>query len=783
MATLLQLTDTAPQWQAHYAWSQERGGPGLTVRLFRRVFDAGIGSSGLKIHVSADSRYRLWLNGEFIGFGPAKGTLGRYHFETFDIGPRLRPGKNVLAAEVRWFGEHSPASEVHAPIPGFLVQGPEGSDLDTPGKWRVHVSHAVTPDTTPYISNAHQFLGYFEHFDARREPTGWRDLAFDDSSWPYAIALGAAAAMGAIWGVAPLRNLVPRDVAAMAETPARFARTIVDRRVVRHRFGTTPEGWTLGGGEGGTVLLETERYATGFLELAFSGGAGREVRILYAEALGEWIQENGRRVWRKGAVRDDFTRYEPHGYRDTLILRGGEDRWEPFYWRAFRYVQIEVLPGDAPITIRDVSYRLCVHPQQYAAHFDSSDAQARTIFGISVHTFRVGAHEIYDDSPYYEQLSYTADTRIEALASLHLCNETLLPKRTLRLFLDTLRSDGLLDSRVPCQYARQTIPYFCLHWILMVDDYWRWVGHTDVGFVRECLVAADTILSFFRSRLRPDGFVGQTGGWNMVDDIPEWPNGQPPSVTAGGSTFLTCLFIETMEVAARLHGQAGHPEDAHRWIELGRRLSSIVRRDAWDPAAGLFREGIDGKDTRFSQHVQAGAINAGVANEAQSQRILSRLLTDDRLLRARSMQAYYVTRAVEKLGAFGDWHARVLQPWRTFIGQHVTTWPEYPDPARSDSHAWSAWPAIEYVTTVLGVRPLAPGWAGVRLSPQTAGLDWAKGVAPSPAGSISVEWRKRGRTVRYRAEIPRAFPAEFLLHGQEPKRFPDGGTVEFDFNV
>ena len=285
-----------------------------------------------------------------------------------------------------------------------------------------------------------------------------------------------------------------------------------------------------------------------------------------------------------------------------------------------------------------------------------AEMQARAIFDISVHTFRVGAHEIYDDSPYYEQLSYTADTRIEALASLHLCNETMLPKRNLRLFLDTLRSDGLLDSRVPCQYARQTIPYFCLHWIFMLEDYWRWVGHTDVAFVRECLVAADSILYFFRSRLRADGFVGPTGGWNMVDDLPEWPNGEPPSVITGGSTYLTCLLIEAMEVAARIHGQAGNPEDGIRWIELGLRLALIVRRDTWDPSSGLFREAIDSTGGPFSQHVQAGAINAGVATDAQAQRMVPRLFMETGMLRAKSMQAFYVSRALERVGAFGQWH-------------------------------------------------------------------------------------------------------------------------------
>lgn len=776
-STPLQLISVAPVWRAHYAWSRERGGPGLSVRLFRRVFDVRPGARSRQIHVSADSRYRLWLNGTRLGGGPAKGSLARYHFETYELGAALRPGRNVLAAEVRWFGEHSPASEVHSPVPGWLVQGPADAGLDTPGGWRVRTGDAVAPDTTAYISNAHQFLGYMERVDLRAEPVGWREPDFDDAGWAPAISLGPAAAVEAHWGVAPPRKLVPRDVPAMHEAPGRFARTIEGRRAVSHRFGGEPAGWTCAAGGGGAILLEAERYVTGFPEFEFSGGAGREVRITYAEALGEWVDEPGGRVWRKGEVRDDFTRYEAHGYRDTLTLRGGEQAWEPFHWRAFRFVRIEVRPGAEPVTLGDARYRWCVHPQEFSARVEASDPEARRIFDVSVHTLRVGAHEIYDDSPYYEQLSYTADARLEALASLHLCNETALPRRTLRLFLETLRSDGLLDSRVPCQYARQTIPYFCLHWILMVDDYWGWVGAADRGFVRECLVAVDSILAFFRGRLRADGFVGPTGAWNMVDEVSGWPHGEPPEVTAGGSTYLTCLFIEAMNAAARLHGQAGLPEDARRWLELSRRLAATVRRAAWDANAGLFREGIEATAERFSQHAQAAAINAGVATEAQTRRIAARLGRDPALIRARSMQVFYVARALERAGAFGEWHRELLAPWRTFLAQRVTTWPEYPDPSRSDSHAWAAWPAIDYVTTVLGVRPIAPGWSGVRLAPQTAGLAWAKGVAPSPAGMIRVEWSEEGGMLRYRAEVPRGLPAEVVLPGREPERFPEGGTI------
>ena len=145
MRMSLKLLDRPPAWNAQWAWSRDRGGHGLTCRLFRRAFTLKTVPQELLIHVS---RYRLWINGEAIGRGPIKGTLEHYFFETYDLGPHLRPGLNVLAAEVRWFGTNAPVSEVHSPIPGLLVQGPEGADLDTPGQWKVTVSEAVQPDTT-----------------------------------------------------------------------------------------------------------------------------------------------------------------------------------------------------------------------------------------------------------------------------------------------------------------------------------------------------------------------------------------------------------------------------------------------------------------------------------------------------------------------------------------------------------------------------------------------------------------------------------------------------------
>lgn len=769
------LTDKPIHWQASYAWSSDRNERGLAVRYFRLPFDLSAVPSSLVIHVTADSRYRLLLNGRRLGRGPAKGTLAHYGLDTYELGPHLVQGRNVLASEVRWYGENSPLAEVHSEEPGFLVHAPAHPDLDTPGQWRVRVDRSITPDTTSYHDNAQQFLNHQDRIDFRqRVIADWTAPNFDDTAWEIATAIGAPVNSGVAWGVADLRALQPRDIPLLAEEPRQFQRSSAGHQPAPkiHMIASSP--WQVPAHSGASLLLDAGVLTTGFPCLQFSGGKDREVRITYAEALGQWVSGNQENNWVKG-FRDDHTG-QPHGYRDTLILSGQKDRFEPFHWRTFWFILVDVLPGSEPVELSAAHYTRCVFPQIAQAKFQSSDPMAAKIMEVSWRTAELCAHETYEDCPYYEQQNYIADSRLQALTSYYLANDTRLARRCLRLFRDSVRSDGLVQSRVPSRQP-QVIPYFCFHWIFMLEDYWLWTGANDQAFVRSCLPVVDGILTFFRERLRPDDFVGYVPPWNMVDRHPDWPNGEPPAVLAGESTYLTCLFIQGLEAAIRLHRQAGRSEDASRWMHWPERLRTAVRCGAWDEHHGLYLEGPNRRTDRCSQHVQAAAIAAGVARPSDIPQILAKLFADTSLVRCHFMQSYYLARALELAGAYGHFHRDVMEPWRQMLAKNTSTWWEYPDPTRSDCHAWSAWVATDYFSTVLGIKPAEPGWTAITLAPQWDVLDWASGAMLTPTGEVQVEWRRRDTTVTFRAQTPKGIAVELRLPGREVERIPAGGMI------
>ena len=91
----------------------------------------------------------------------------------------------------------------------------------------------------------------------------------------------------------------------------------------------------------------------------------------------------------------------------------------------------------------------------------------------------------------------------------------------------------------------------------------------------------------------------------------------------------------------------------------------------------------------------------------------------------------------------------------------LTTWAENPEPTRSDCHAWSASPNYEFLATVLGVTPTAPGFSEVRIAPHPGPLTCVSGVVPHPRGEIRVSLRRAGDGLEADIALPDAVTGTF----------------------
>jgi hypothetical protein len=169
--------------------------------------------------------------------------------------------------------------------------------------------------------------------------------------------------------------------------------------------------------------------------------------------------------------------------------------------------------------------------------------------------------------------------------------------------------------------------------------------------------------------------------------------------------------------------------------------------------------------TGFSQHPNALAIVTGLVEGDDARRIAAQLVDDRSLTESTLYFRYYIHSALLDAG-LGDRFLDQLGTWREALRIGLTTWPEMPEPSRSDAHAWSSHIAFDFFRTMLGIRPTAPGFAKVRIAPHLGKLNDLSGTMPHPAGEISVSLQRRGAGVTGDVVLPPSVTGEFHWAGR-----------------
>ncbi len=742
---------------------------------FRRVFDVGSVPTTFTVHVSADNRYRLFLNGAPISSGPQRSDLMHWRYETIDLAPHLRAGRNVLAALVWNWGAERPVAQFSHQT-AFLLQGdgPDEAVVNTGPEWKVLRNGGYAPlpvrgsDVGGYYASSPG-----ESIDGSLYPWGWTDVDFADGAWPAASAgegFGANRTQlrgGDPFGGAGSWQLVPRSIPPMEETPVRFAR-------VRRAEGLEPqEAFLRGDGDlvvppatRAVLLLDQAHLTNAFAVLETSGGAGSTVALVYAEALKDSEGNKGNRNQIEGKT--------IRGLRDEFRPDGGERRrLQTLWFRTYRYVQLEIETRDEPLRIHDLHGTFVAYPFELAARFASDLPWLEDMWEINWRGARLCAWETYFDTPYYEQLQYVGDTRIQALITLYMSDDDRLVRQAIEHFDLSRIPEGITASRYPSDLG-QYIPTFSLIWVAMVHDYW--MHRDDPAFVRSFLPGIRGVLDWFGRRIDGTGLLGPIPWWPYVDWAPEWQRGVPPGGTEGHSTVVTLQFAYALERAAELEAALGVSENASTDRRLARSLREAVRARAWDGARGLFRDTPDQES--YSQQANVLAVLTSTVPEEEKAGLMQRLLSDATLTRSTYYFSYYQLEALREAG-LGDRYIEQLEPWRGMLDLGLTTVPETPEPTRSDSHAWSAHPNYGLLATVLGVRPAEPGFRSVRIAPHLGPLQRAEGRVPHPLGVIDVRLaRSQDGGLRAEVTLPPGLGGVLAWSGKEIALRPGRQDVE-----
>jgi hypothetical protein len=760
------------------------------VFRFRKVLDLASPPGRFLVHVSGDQRFVLFVNGRRVGIGPSRGDLFHWRFETFDLAPYLKAGQNLLVATVWSFGAQAPAAQV-TDRTGFVAQGDgdaeQAANTDTSWQCAREPGHQPWPEGAAAIKQAtYEVVGPGERLDAAQYDWTWDRLPGSGDlagRWRPAVVTGSAnprtisEAPG--YALSPeLRWLVPDEL------PPMESRAVTAGSVAKATIPTAPgfpqtSPLVIAPHAKATFLFDRRELVAAYPELTFSGGRGARVRLTYQEAL---IKDR----FTKGN-RNELEGKRIFGYSDEILPDGGKGRvFRPLWWRTWRFLEIAVETADEPVSLDRLEAFATGYPFEEQARWDAGDATLAKIWSTGWRTARLCAHETYVDCPYYEQLQYVGDTRVQALISYAVAGDDRLARQAIAAYDDSRRSDGITSSRYPSSVP-QYIPPFSLLWVGMVHDYWMY--RDDPAFVRERLAGTRTVLDFYLGHQRPDGLVGRVPFWNFVDWAAEFAEGVPPEDKDGGSSAITLQLVAALREAADLEEAVGDAGRAALYRQRADRAAEAVWRLCWDESRGLVAD--TPARGPFSQQANILALWLDVVPKAKQSAVLDRLLAMGSLsvktepvggtggapgatgiAKASYYFRFYLARALEHVGR-GDDYLSLLDPWREMLDLGLSTFAETPDLAsRSDCHAWSAHPNYDLLTIVAGIRPAAPGFKRVRIEPHLGSLDHLDAAMPHPAGEIAVSYRRRAGGLRAVIGLPTGLPGDLVWHGERHELVP-----------
>ncbi|MBD0368477.1 MAG: alpha-L-rhamnosidase N-terminal domain-containing protein, partial [Flavisolibacter sp.] len=314
------------------------------VYHFRKSFELTSKPAQFIVHVSGDNRYKLYINGQLASFGPARGDIFHWYYETVDLAPFLQSGRNTVAAVVWNDGAFRPEAQISFRT-AFILQGQSAAEevLNTNKSWKAIKDSSYQP-LRPQLINTFYVTGPGEMKDNRLATADWLQSGFNDAAWSNAQEIFHGLPKGVFeWTEGWM--LLPRPIPQMELTPQRL-------NEVRKAEGVTvPEGFpknktafTIPANTKASVLLDQSFLTNAYSTLVFSKGRDAQISMAYAEAL--YIDEGNTKDWRNQNQKGNRNEVEGKrfaGKEDRVISNGSNNQqYTPLWWRTYRYLQLKV---------------------------------------------------------------------------------------------------------------------------------------------------------------------------------------------------------------------------------------------------------------------------------------------------------------------------------------------------------------------------------------------------------------------------------------------------------
>ena len=656
---------------------------------FRRVFSLKAQPSSSIIYISADSRYRLYINGEYIAFGPSRCYPHHQCVDKHDITNALHAGDNLVAVLVYQPG-YSHYSYVHREKLGLWVEleADRRQVLASDSTWVT----SVDPSFSPQVKRISIYGAGQEIQDLRRSES-WTNPDYDDRSWD--AASFASKLEEQPWTrmqIAPLRNLLEntkRPTGGVLKYGAYIPHSDPhqEMRTAFHSKSSNtldvPEqiGASLPSVQKDRVLLlcyDLGHSQAGSARLHFQGAKGSEkVLVSYLEKM-----VDGQLVLSDPS--DDCQMR----MTDCVKLAPGNNTYEPFTPRGGRFLLLGVVGSNHDNLSLDVEFRSRQYPLSLVRDVLPKDDTLRRIAEMCWLTLQSCALDGMVDCPWREQAVWVGDSAITAGIIAEMCDDPLPLRRMLQLAAQGVTSDGLIPGVVVNESESNVVLACSFAWVEGLAKYFALTGDRD--FIEQAWTVLAAMLRRFQADLKADGLIHPQPLRRQFLDWADLPERDP-------SCVYNLRYLYALQSASLLATHIDRPEDAQTWKQWADLLAAAIRQtfcnqDQWFD---------DVQRNSQSQHVAAFLTLTNIVGHEEANHLMQEAVArsldepDNALVLMSPYMHYYLFLALEQMERGEEILEIIKHRWSIWLDLGArTTWEnwEVDFPDGSQCHAWSAHP-------------------------------------------------------------------------------------------
>ena len=729
---------------------------------FRASFEVpGSGELGTVLRITGSSVYRIWLNGKFAGYGPARAAKGFFRVDEWPLAAKV--GRNDLVIEVAAYNCES----FYIPEqPPFLM-----AEVVSGGRVLAATGSDFRAYETPRVAKCSRYSYQRAFGEAYRLSPEWKGAELPLAEGPQVRLIERIAPYPKFEVIAGLKPMSVTEVAWKEPATFKKARWVdnTERWMKCYKADELEVNlWrelqcaaVSGGGEGaacpaarGTcvssvraghgVQYDAGINTTGFIGMDVECRKAGTLYVAFDERLINGVV-NPIRYAVCNAVRYD--------------MKPGKYRIESFEPCTFRYIhvytadggsggQVPTRPAGGDFSVSNVFVRTCRSPAADRASFKSSDAAIDLIFNAAKETFAQNAVDVFTDCPGRERAGWLCDSFFIGRTAALLTGSTDLERLFIQNYLLPEKFDDIPDGMLPMCYPSdhrngRYIPNWAMWFVIEVGEYLERSG--DRAMVDALRPRLEKLIDFLWKYRNADGLLEKLPSWVFI----EWSKAN--SYVQDVSYPSNATWAEVLDTMDRMYVRPDLAAEA-------RRVRETIRRQSWTGKwfcdnALRQKDGSLKPSGNCTETCQYYMFTFGVATRESHSTLWKTLLDDFGPGRRETKKYPEIAFSNAFIGNFlrlellsrAGLDKQLLDETKgyfSYMAERTGTLWEFVSDSNSCNHGFTSYAAVLYAGNVLGLESVDVREKTVTVRETDVPTDSCELTLPVPGGEVVYSWRK-----------------------------------------